>query len=142
VPTDLSARERQILTALYDGRSTGEIAKAAGISESTVEWHVASLERKVHVHTRAELMVMAYRRGLVEEPPHASALAEMRVERARAGRPRAIAEAVMRWAIALAIVLLALVGLSGAATSLPLFRVGPPSIIPTLVPPTTTSPRP
>ena len=138
--TELSPREREILNAIYDGRSTNEIAAAAGISENTVEWHVASTLRKLNAASRAEAVVKAYRRGILEEPPHPAIIPETY---ARPPRSHLIARSIARWMIAAVVIAVALVGLSGALTAAPLFRVAPiPTLSPTLVPPATTSPRP
>ena len=143
--SELSAREREILNAVYEGRSSQEIADAAGIAESTVQWHIANTRRKLRATSSAEAVVKAFRRGLLDEPPHPSALKElrhMRAVRAPQGRATVVAETVVRWLIAAVLVIVTLIGISGAATSLPFFRFAPQTIPPTLVPPATTSPRP
>ena len=141
--TELSTREREILNAVYDGRSPAEIAEAAGIAESTVQWHIANTRRKLRAASSAEAVVKAYQRDLLDEPPHPSSLRPLRAERWQRRRrsARAIADATMRWMIAAVLVLVALIGIAGAATSVPLFRVVPPTL-PTFAPSATTNPRP
>jgi DNA-binding NarL/FixJ family response regulator len=63
--SDLSQRERQVLTLLIDGRSDREIAAALFISQRTASTHVGSILRKLNASTRAEAAVRAVRDGLV-----------------------------------------------------------------------------
>jgi DNA-binding NarL/FixJ family response regulator len=48
----LTAREREVLTLLADGCSTGAMAEAMGISAATVRSHIQSAFGKLGVHTR------------------------------------------------------------------------------------------
>jgi DNA-binding CsgD family transcriptional regulator len=59
----LTAREAQIVTALGEGRTCGEVAYAFAISRRTVESHVASAYRKLGVHSRAQLVRLLARQG-------------------------------------------------------------------------------
>ena len=61
----LSARERDVLRLLADGRSDPEIAAALFVSRRTVATHVANLYRKLGVHSRAAASAAAVRGGLV-----------------------------------------------------------------------------
>jgi DNA-binding NarL/FixJ family response regulator len=63
--SDLSQRERQVLTLLIDGHSDREIADALFISQRTASTHVGSILRKLNASTRAEAAVRAVRDGLV-----------------------------------------------------------------------------
>jgi two-component system nitrate/nitrite response regulator NarL len=53
-PDGLTAREREILRLIDQGRSNKEIAKHLGIEVATVKNHVHNLLEKLHVHRRAE----------------------------------------------------------------------------------------
>ena len=62
----LSARERQVLQLVGEGKSTKEVAKQLGISVKTVESHRARLMRKLDLHETAGLVRYAIRRGLIQ----------------------------------------------------------------------------
>ncbi|MGX2995803.1 helix-turn-helix domain-containing protein [Streptomyces sp. JNUCC 64] len=62
--TLLTAREREILSALGDCLPNTGIARRCGISERTVKKHVTSIFVKLAISSRAEAAVMAtYRKG-------------------------------------------------------------------------------
>lgn len=61
----LTGRERQIYQLLAEGNSNKEIAVLLGLSLHTVETHRAHIMEKLDVHTTAELVLSAVRRGLV-----------------------------------------------------------------------------
>jgi two-component system, NarL family, response regulator NreC len=67
VGSDLSMRQREILSLLASGRSSGEIARALGISVHTVRRHIANLSAKLDLHGRAALMRYAIDHGLVRQ---------------------------------------------------------------------------
>jgi DNA-binding NarL/FixJ family response regulator len=72
----LSPRERQILGLLAEGRTQGQIATELVISSKTVATHIQHILSKLGVHTRAQAVAVAFRRGLVESADvHAHALA-------------------------------------------------------------------
>jgi DNA-binding NarL/FixJ family response regulator len=57
----LSAREREVLALLVDGRDNAEIAESLYISPSTVKSHVSSILDKLHVENRVQAAVRAVR---------------------------------------------------------------------------------
>jgi DNA-binding NarL/FixJ family response regulator len=61
----LTVREREILQLVAEGRNTAEIAQRLSISPRTVEAHRANLNRKLDLHTQADLIRFALRRGLL-----------------------------------------------------------------------------
>jgi DNA-binding NarL/FixJ family response regulator len=61
---ELSPREREVLALVAEGHSNKAIAEALFVSPNTVKTHVASLLNKLHVHTRAQLAVVAARQGV------------------------------------------------------------------------------
>ena len=66
-PADaLSARERQILQLVGEGKSTKEVAVQLGVSVKTAESHRARLMRKLDIHETASLVRYAIRRGLIQ----------------------------------------------------------------------------
>jgi DNA-binding CsgD family transcriptional regulator len=65
-PDPLSARERQVIQLIVEGKSTREVAILLGISVKTAESHRARLMQKLDIHETAGLVRYAIRRGLVE----------------------------------------------------------------------------
>lgn len=61
----LSAREREVLKLVSEGRTNREIAELLFVSVKTVQAHRANLMRKLGMHDRTELVKYALRRGLV-----------------------------------------------------------------------------
>lgn len=61
----LTAREREVLQMLAQGRGNKEIAVRLNISEHTVKFHVASILGKLGAATRTEAVSLALRRGLI-----------------------------------------------------------------------------
>ena len=61
----LSVREKVILGLLAAGRSNREIADLVYISISTVETHRNNIFQKLHLHSLAELILYAVRKGLI-----------------------------------------------------------------------------
>ena len=67
LPSDpLSARERQVLQLVAEGKSTKEIAGLLGISFKTVESHRARIMEKLGLHETASLVRYAIRKGLIQ----------------------------------------------------------------------------
>jgi DNA-binding NarL/FixJ family response regulator len=61
----LTPREREVLELVAAGLSNRAIAVELGISEHTVKFHVGSRLAKVGATTRAELVAVAVRNGLL-----------------------------------------------------------------------------
>jgi non-specific serine/threonine protein kinase len=61
----LSVREREVLVLLSQGATNGTIADQLFVSRRTVETHVGSILRKLHVTTRVEAGRAARERGLL-----------------------------------------------------------------------------
>ena len=61
----LSDRERQIFQLLAEARSNKEVAELLSISPATVETHRARILQKLDVHSIAELVLYAVRRGVI-----------------------------------------------------------------------------
>jgi DNA-binding NarL/FixJ family response regulator len=62
----LSAREREVLKLLGEGRSNTEISELLCVSVKTVMSHRAAVMEKLEIHNRTELVKFAIRAGLVE----------------------------------------------------------------------------
>jgi DNA-binding NarL/FixJ family response regulator len=60
----LSAREREVLQLLAEGKTSKEIANSLSLSVKTIESHRAQIMDKLGIHTVAELTKFAVREGL------------------------------------------------------------------------------
>jgi DNA-binding NarL/FixJ family response regulator len=61
----LTAREREILHLLAEGKSNKDIAGFLNISLYTVETHRRNLHEKLNLHSLAELILYAVRQGII-----------------------------------------------------------------------------
>lgn len=61
----LSVREHEVLALVAEGRTSKGVAEALGISARTVQKHLESIYRKLGVASRAELVQLAFRSGLL-----------------------------------------------------------------------------
>lgn len=62
----LTAREREIVQLLGEGKSSKEVAVALGISVKTAETHRANIMRKLEIHSVGELVRYAVRNQIIE----------------------------------------------------------------------------
>ena len=60
-PAGLTAREREVLALVAEGRTNGEIARTLVLSEKTVGHHVSALLRKLDARTRTEAVANSVR---------------------------------------------------------------------------------
>ena len=65
-PDPLTAREREVLQLVAEGKSTKEIAQLLGISFKTAESHRTRIMKKTSIHETAGLVRYAVRRGLIQ----------------------------------------------------------------------------
>jgi NarL family two-component system response regulator LiaR len=65
VGSDLTAREREILSLMVAGLSNPDIAKQLVVSRSTVKFHVSSVLSKLGVSTRTQAVTLALQNKLV-----------------------------------------------------------------------------
>jgi two-component system response regulator NreC len=61
----LTDREKEVLHLLAEGRSNKEVATLLDIGLSTVETHRANLMQKLGLHSTAEIVLYAVRKGLI-----------------------------------------------------------------------------
>ena len=61
----LTAREREILHLLAEGKSNKDIAALLNLSLFTVETHRRNLQEKLNLHSLAELILYAVRKGVI-----------------------------------------------------------------------------
>ena len=62
----LTPRENEVFAHLADGANNAEIGETLGISPKTVARHRENLMRKLNLHSRAELVRYAIRKGIIE----------------------------------------------------------------------------
>lgn len=62
----LSARERQVLQLIAEGKTTKEVAGVLNISVKTAETHRTRIMEKLDIHETASLVRYAIRRGVIE----------------------------------------------------------------------------
>jgi len=63
---DLTAREREIIQLIAEGKANKEIAKTLGISAKTAETHRNNLMRKLDLHSIADIVRYAIRNHIVQ----------------------------------------------------------------------------
>ena len=61
----LTAREREVLQLLAEGRANKEVAALLEVGLSTVETHRANLMQKLNLHNTAEIVLYAVRKGII-----------------------------------------------------------------------------
>jgi two-component system response regulator NreC len=61
----LTPKEIEVLKLLALGHTNAEIAELTGSSLRTIEAHRAHIQQKLHCHTRAELVRIAFDAGLL-----------------------------------------------------------------------------
>ena len=61
----LSEREREIFQLIAEGKANKEMAALLSISPSTVETHRARIMEKLDLHSAAEIVLYAVRRGVI-----------------------------------------------------------------------------
>ena len=66
-PPSLTRREVQVLFWCSYGKTSWEISKILDCTESTVNFHVGNVLRKLSVHTRVEAVIKALRYGLLSQ---------------------------------------------------------------------------
>jgi len=66
IASDLTEREQEVLTYLAEGATNEEIAASLVISPKTVARHRENIMRKLNLHSRAELVRYAIRKGIIK----------------------------------------------------------------------------
>jgi DNA-binding NarL/FixJ family response regulator len=64
----LTAREREVLKLLAEGRTVRSAAVVLGVSVKTVDAHKFNLMRKLGIHNKAELVMWAIQKKVVKVP--------------------------------------------------------------------------
>ena len=65
-PDPLTPREREVLQLVAEGKTTKEAASILGVSVKTAESHRTRLMEKLDIHSTADLVRYAIRRGLIQ----------------------------------------------------------------------------
>jgi DNA-binding NarL/FixJ family response regulator len=63
--TPLTAREREIVQLLAEGKSTKEVACLLGLSVKTAETHRSNIMRKLEIHSVSDLVLYAVRNNII-----------------------------------------------------------------------------
>ncbi len=66
---ELTAREREILQLVAEGHTNTKIAELLSISSRTVEVHRTNMMRKLNLHSKADVIRYALRRGILPSEP-------------------------------------------------------------------------
>jgi DNA-binding NarL/FixJ family response regulator len=61
----LTMREREVLQLLAEGKSNKEAAAVLNLSLHTVETHRSNILQKLNLHSGAELILYAIRKGVI-----------------------------------------------------------------------------
>jgi DNA-binding CsgD family transcriptional regulator len=61
----LTRRQIQILEMLAEGASDAEVARALGVAERTLRWHLANVHERLGTRSRVQMMAVALRRRLL-----------------------------------------------------------------------------
>lgn len=67
--SSLTAREREVLQLIAEGKTVNDIARALSLSVKTIETHRQRIMKKLDIHTVAELTKYAVREGLTSIEP-------------------------------------------------------------------------
>lgn len=67
--SNLSAREREVLSLLVEGKSNRIIAETLFVRRSTIDFHVSNILSKLHVSSHTEAVAIALQQGLVDRKP-------------------------------------------------------------------------
>ena len=61
----LTTREREVLQLLAEGKTNKEVAPILNLSLYTVETHRSNILQKLNLHSGAELILYAVRKGVI-----------------------------------------------------------------------------
>ena len=73
--TELTAREREVLSLVVRGYSNADIGETCYISEGTVKTHIRHILAKLELIDRTQLIVFAYEQGIIRPSRRPVALA-------------------------------------------------------------------
>lgn len=61
----ITEREQEILKELIKGKTYYAMAQTLGVSKDTVRFHIKNIYKKLHVHSQAEAVAEAIKKGIV-----------------------------------------------------------------------------
>jgi two-component system NarL family response regulator len=64
---ELTAREREILVLVAEGRSYKQVGAALNLSENTIKYHMGEILQRLHLKNREQVVAYALRSGLARE---------------------------------------------------------------------------
>ena len=64
----LTAREREVMRVLAEGRTVRQAATKLGVSVKTIEAHKFNLMRKLDIHNKAQLVTVAIQKRILPLP--------------------------------------------------------------------------
>jgi len=64
LPSELTARQLEILTLISQGQTYPQVSQALHLSESTIRYHMAQILERLHLKNRAQVIAYAARHGL------------------------------------------------------------------------------
>ena len=65
----LTAREREVVRLVAQGKSNREIADALVVTKRTIETHINNIQYKLNLASRAQIVVWAVEKGLATHEP-------------------------------------------------------------------------
>jgi len=69
-PSELTARQLEILTLVAQGQTYPEVGEAVYLSEATVRYHMSQILERLHLENRAQVITYAARHGLTQPNQH------------------------------------------------------------------------
>ncbi len=67
-PSDLNARQIEILSLVAQGLTYAQIGEALHLSEATIRYHMGQILERLHLKNRAQVIAYATRHGLAHHP--------------------------------------------------------------------------
>jgi DNA-binding NarL/FixJ family response regulator len=68
-PSELTARQIEVLTLIAQGQTYPQIAEALHLSEVTIRYHMSQILERLHLENRAQVIAYAARHGLTPPNP-------------------------------------------------------------------------
>ena len=65
--SDISARERELLRWMKEGKTNWEIGRITDISERTVKFHLQNIFRKLNASSRTQAVAIAMEKRLISQ---------------------------------------------------------------------------
>jgi len=69
-PSDLTARQIEVLTLVAQGLTYPQVGEALHLSEATIRYHMSQILERLHLKNRAQVIAYAARHGLMPSNSH------------------------------------------------------------------------